>query len=115
MAAEPVGQFFFGQFACGKREDNIDRILCVIMDGEAIEPKEHSGKHPRSALVPIAKRMVARDSIGIGRGQFRDIIFAIVPSVERTGERRVQHPFVTNAGKAAVLGKLAVMNSQRNI
>lgn len=77
MIAQPVGQFFFGEFT-GRESLKSDYDLSIsCSQAVTVQLKESFTKHGSGALVAIHERMVTSHPPSQGSGQTRNIIFTV--------------------------------------
>ena len=81
MITEPGGEFVFGQFTRGERQNNACRVLLVECQFMPVERQKQTRKYPCCAFVAIGKRMVPGHTISISRSQCSGIVCAIIPLV----------------------------------
>ena len=75
-----------------------------------VERKKGARQHPSRALVSVNKRMVARQTESVCRGESAQVILAIFPFVARARKRAFERGPIANPGWTAMLRELTIMD-----
>src|SRR6185437_3028933 len=74
--------------------------------------EEDDGGDEGGAFVAVDEGMVARDAERVSSGEIEGIGIAVGRLIDRARQRRLQEPMVAQAGTAAMLGNLFVVNGE---
>src|SRR3546814_18081974 len=115
MIAKPAGKLLLRQFAIGKGEDYLNGIPLVEHEFNLIHREEEAGSNPSSSLVTIHKRMIAGDAVSVSCGYVRQIIRAIIPSINGPRQCRFKKSSISDAAAASMFGKLSIVDFQDDV
>ena len=113
--AQPGGNLPLAELAFGERQHREIFLLVRCHKLGTVEREERPIGYVRGALVAVHEWVVTREPVRQRRRETGEIGHRIAIGMKLlwTRQRRFQQSFVAHAGAAAVLGELAVVDSER--
>ena len=80
----------------------------------SVAPQEELDDHEGGALVTVDERVVAQQAMTIRRGKIREVWLPVGGKVARPGQRGLEQPEIAQPRRAAMLGKLGVVDCEND-
>ena len=112
---EPDGKGGFAQRPGGDGFHRFDSVARVEPDTTPVVGQEQARDDPGGAPVAIGEAMISRQTVSVYSRQIGGVRFAISCQIARPGQRSIDRSRSRNPIRAAMLGKLSVMDRIGNV
>lgn len=104
MAAQPLGELGFFEFAGGEGQNGQHAFGIVNDQFGAVQHQKQFGRDQRGTHIAVDERMIANDAETKGGSECRDIRIAVGGKILGSCERRFEQTHIPYAGRAAMFG-----------